>query len=245
MEQHLITVDHLKTQLGRKLGKPEKLLLILASFGGAPASVKEMRTRGAEAGLLIPKNWKIPVILNGSGGKAICIGNCWEITGSGNRHLAEIGLLSKHSGPEKIASDLRKHCRNIADSQTRKFVEEAIACYESHLYRSAITMSWLAAVHVLQVDVNKRHLKKFNAEGTRRNGNWRPVRTIHDLAGIRDADFLDHLAVISVIGPGVKKALKGCLDLRNSAAHPNSLNLSTNMVAAHIECLLLNVFQKF
>jgi len=39
--------------------------------------------------------------------------------------------------------------------------------------------------------------------------------------------------------------LKTCLDLRNGCGHPNSLKVSVNKSAAHIETLLQNIFEKF
>jgi hypothetical protein len=60
-----------------------------------------------------------------------------------------------------------------------------------------------------------------------------------------EADFLDRIAAISVIGKNVKKELNDCLDRRNGCGHPNSLQIGANTVAHHIEILFLNVFQKF
>jgi hypothetical protein len=57
--------------------------------------------------------------------------------------------------------------------------------------------------------------------------------------------FLDRIAAISVIGKNVKDELQGCLKTRNGCGHPNSLKVSTNKVAGHIEVLLQNVFQPF
>jgi len=145
----------------------------------------------------------------------------------------------------QVATDLRAELPKIVNTDTRLFVEEAIKCYEAELYRSAIVMSWLAAVDVLHKNVHQHHLAQFNAEAKRVDGRWRDAKTTDDLGRMAEADFLDRIAAISVIGKNVKKELKDCLDRRNGCGHPNSLQIGTNTAAHHIQILLLNVFQKF
>jgi hypothetical protein len=74
---------------------------------------------------------------------------------------------------------------------------------------------------------------------------WREARTADDLGLMKEKDFLDRLAAISMIGKNVKEELQKCLDLRNACGHPNSLKLGPNAVAHHLEILILNVFEKF
>ncbi len=60
-----------------------------------------------------------------------------------------------------------------------------------------------------------------------------------------EADFLDRLVPIGVIGKNVKDELVKALKLRNGCGHPNSLKIGQNMVASHLEILLMNVFEPF
>uniref|UniRef100_UPI001C09C1CE hypothetical protein n=1 Tax=Acinetobacter baumannii TaxID=470 RepID=UPI001C09C1CE len=62
---------------------------------------------------------------------------------------------------------------------------------------------------------------------------------------MKEAEFLDRIAAIGMIGKNVKAQLLAGLNLRNGCGHPNSLKVGANAVAAHIEMLLLNVFDKF
>ena len=48
-----------------------------------------------------------------------------------------------------------------------------------------------------------------------------------------------------IIGKNQKDELLKALKLRNGCGHPNSLKVGSNMVAGHIELLLLNVFEQF
>jgi hypothetical protein len=106
-------------------------------------------------------------------------------------------------------------------------------------------MSWLAAVDVLHAHVHAKHLDAFNAEAKRVDSRWKDARSTDDLGRMGEADFLDRITALSIIGKNVKNELKGCLGRRNACGHPNSLKIGANTVAHHLEILLLNVFKVF
>ncbi|QYX58601.1 hypothetical protein K1T73_10545 [Roseovarius sp. SCSIO 43702] len=145
----------------------------------------------------------------------------------------------------QVAVDLRSHLDKITDNETRDFVEEAIKCHEAELYRSAIVMAWLGAMDVLHKHVHAHHLSAFNIEAKRVNGKWKAAKTPDDLGRMGEADFLDRIAAISVVGKNSKEELQKALGLRNGCGHPNSLKVGANKSAAHIETLLQNVFERF
>jgi hypothetical protein len=104
-------------------------------------------------------------------------------------------------------------------------------------------MSWIGALSVLYGHVHSYYLKEFNDEAARVNPEWKAARSTDDLARMKENDFLNKIAAISVIGKNVKQQLENCLTLRNGCGHPNSLKLGPNGVAHHIEILLLNVLK--
>jgi hypothetical protein len=106
-------------------------------------------------------------------------------------------------------------------------------------------MSWLAAVYVLQRHVVVSRLADFNADGKRIDSKWKDAKTTDDLARLKESEFLNALARINVLGKNAKEALQQCLDRRNACGHPNSFKIGPNAVAAHVETLLQNVFEKF
>lgn len=167
----------------------------------------------------------------------------WEISTGGLQRLRDLGLTV--DAAVQVSHDLRDELPKIPDADTRAFAEEAIKCHEFGLYRSAIVMSWIAAVGVLYQFVHKHHLHAFNVEAKRINSRWKDARTTDDLGRMSESDFLDRLAGMSILGKNAKNELKACLNLRNGCGHPNSLQISTNTSAHHIEVLLLNVFRKF
>ena len=240
----MISEIDLKTWLHRDLERLDKLLLILVTFDRS-CQVRAIAARALQAGFRIPKGWNVSDILARSKGLAIRTPDGWEITDTGRQHLLELGVGSVSPAALEVATELRAQLANIVDEDTRAFVEEAIKCYEAHLYRSAIVMSWLAAIAVLQRHVLVNHLATFNAEASRVDAKWKAAKTTDEIGRMREVDFLDRIAAISVIGKNVKTELKSCLDRRNGCGHPNSLKIGANTVTHHIEVLLLNVFKPF
>lgn len=240
----MLTSDDLKDWLQKDLTRLEKLLLILATQDN-PVAVAKIKEIAAAAGFRTAQKWNISSILSASKGKAIKTTG-WEITDAGKLHLRNLGVSKISPAAMQVAVDLRAHLDKISDDETGSFVEEAIKCHEAELYRSAIVMSWLGAMDVLHKYVHANRLADFNTEATRIMGNkWKVAATSDDLGKMGESDFLDRIEGLSIVGKNVKAQLKAALDLRNGCGHPNSLKVSANKSAAHIETLLENVFQKF
>ena len=240
----MLSLPDLKTWLHRDLDRIDKLLLILASFD-SPCQIRDMKERARDAGFNVWTKWNISSSLNRSKGWAIRIPEGWEISDRGRQHLRELGVTNISPAVDQVAIDLRAMIQYIKDEETRSFVEEAIKCYEFGLYRAAVIMAWVGAVAVLYNHVYTNYLGAFNAEAQRVNSKWKAAKTTDDLSTIKETDFLDRIATLSIIGKNVKDQLKDCLKLRNGCSHPNSLEIGANKVASHIEVLLLNVFKKF
>lgn len=234
----------LKDWLHRDLSQLEKLLLVLATFE-APIKVAGLREKAAAAGLKMGKAWNPSRSLGRSKGMAINVPGGWEITDSGKSYLRNLGVSSASPAAVQVAVDLRKHLSKISNPSVYAFVEEAIKCHESRLYRSAIVMSWLAAVYVLYAVVTRDHLAAFNLEAKNADPKWKNAINEDGLTAMKESVFLDRIVPIGVIGKNQKTELKKALDLRNGCGHPNSLKIGPNTVAAHIETLLLNVFDRF
>lgn len=239
----MLKSDELKSWLHKDLGRLDKVLLVLATQDD-PVAVSKISELAEAAGLRAMRKWNVSAILGASKGKAIRTSG-WELTDAGKMHLRDLGVTTISPAAMQVAIDLRKYLTDITDEQTRNFVEEAIKCHEAELYRSAIVMSWLGAVDILQRHVHQNRLADFNAEASRVNSRWRAAVSQDDIGKMGESEFLDRMEALSIIGKNVKAQLKGCLDLRNGCGHPNTLKVSVNKSAAHIETLLQNVFEKF
>lgn len=240
----MLDTNGLKDWLHRNLTIRDKLLLVLATFA-QPVQLADLRSRSEEAGFKIPKKWNLSNVLGRSGGLAIRVPAGWELTEAGKSHLHSLGVSSVSPAAMQVAVDLRVHLDSVTNAATLAFVEEAIKCYEAKLYRSAIVMSWIAAVYVLYREVVANHLAPFNAEAKNWNSKWKAALNEDGLSRMGESDFLDRIVAIGVIGKNVKDELAKALKLRNGCGHPNSLTVGPNMVANHLETLLLNVFKPF
>jgi hypothetical protein len=241
----LLKANDLKGWLHRSdLTQLDKLLLILGTFN-EPCQVKELKNRAREGGLKITDRWNPSASLGRCKGLAINTPAGWELTEAGRTHIRKLGVTNIAASAAQVRHDLRAELTNIENSDTRAFVEEAIKCFESELFRSAVVMSWLAAISVLYNHVQTYRLDEFNNEASKVDAKWKPAKTTDDLGRMKESDFLDRITAISIIGKNVRQQLGSCLTLRNSCGHPNSLKLGANTVAHHIEILLLNVYKVF
>lgn len=237
----MLSDGDLKQWLHKDFRQLDKLLLILSTFE-IPIKLDGIRERSAQAGLKITKTWNISATLSRSKGLAIRVPDGWEITDAGKSHLRNLGVSSLSPAAVQIASDLRAQLEKVQNDTTRAFVEEAIRCHEGELYRSAIVMSWLAAVDVLHRTVVAKHLADFNASAKLVDSKWRDAVNEDGLGKMNEERFLERCSAIGVIGKNQKDELLKGLKLRNGCGHPNSLKVGPNAVANHIEILLLNVF---
>lgn len=235
----------LKNLLNREgLSRGEKVLLLLGSVGDAGAMPATLRTAAIHAGVRGSARWNFSAILGSLKGLAVRTGTGWELTDKGQVEVARL----QGAAPIHVAaanSSLRAASAKISSTTVQEFVQEAIESAEAGHHRAAVVLSWVGALAVLYDLVLRAHLSQFNAEASRREAAWRAASSVDDLARMKEYDFLQVLGAISVLGKSVKTELEGCLKLRNGCGHPNSLRISENRVAAHIEILVLNVFAPF
>ena len=240
----MLSETDLKQWLHKDLRQLDKLLLLLATFD-APVKLAGIRERAAEAGLKIGKTWSPSASLSKSKGLAIRVPEGWEITESGKAYLRNLGVTTLSPAAMQVATDLRAHLDKINNPNTRTFVEEAIKCHEGALYRSAIVMSWLAAIDILHRVVVASHLTAFNLSAKSVDAKWKDAVNEDGIGRMGEEKFLERCAAIGLLGKNQKDELLKGLKLRNGCGHPNSLKVGPNAVASHIEILLLNVFETF
>ena len=235
--KHLVHVD--------KRRRSEQLLILLATSDG-PQSVGAITEIASRCGLRKTSKWNVSDILRKSNGCAILTGNGWELTQKGRqavRALANTGL--QRVAVKRTVAEVRQHLSKVSSQDARDFVEEAICCFENGQFRAAVVFSWAGAVSLMHAHVVTRELQAFNTEARRRDVKWKDARNSDELGRMKEHDFLDVLEAIGSIGKNVKQTLQNqCLSLRNACGHPNSLKISENIVAAHLDTLVLNVYSK-
>ncbi|MHC4150302.1 MAG: hypothetical protein ACYSR5_12585 [Planctomycetota bacterium] len=205
-----------------------------------------MRKLALEAGVKGAKTLNITAHLHSAEDKVFKTPQGWELTEIGREYVAGRAAQQLSSSPAASeAQSLRALLPKLKSNDTRAFVSEAIVCAEQSLFRAAVVLSWVGAMALLYENVVSKHLTAFNAAAVKRDPKWKPAKTADDLGRMKEAVFLEIAQAISLIGKNVKQELDGCLKLRNSCGHPNSLKLGPNKVAAHLETLTLNVYAVF
>jgi hypothetical protein len=241
----LLNSAELKYLLSRQdLQRKTKILAILIADGVKPKAVSEITALAETHGLREIKKWNVSQILGAASGMAVRLPDGWEVTDAGIQFVAEQGLLLP-SPIKEHQTDLRKHAAAITSNNVKAFIEECILALEAGLLRSAVTLSWVGAISLLYEAVLLNHLADFNSELHKRNPKHKQIKSSDDLATIKEYDFLQIINAISIIGKNVKQELEQCLQLRNACAHPSSLLIGERKVSAHLEILILNVYQKF
>ncbi len=246
----MLRPELLRDLLAGDLKTQDRLLVLLAVNVVEAKSVLTIKTMARSAGWRGVDKVNVSRVLGRASKLAVRTAHGWELTSNGRKQVADLVGSGEGTVVATVAPGLRSHLAGIANADARAFAEEAVKCYEAHLYRAAVVLSWVGAVAVLYDHVLAKHLAAFNAEATRRQDPKRPWKTASnpdDLARMKEHDFLEILTAISVpgVGKNVKEELQKQLKLRNACGHPNSLRLGEHSVAAHIEVLIMNVFSKF
>lgn len=229
------------------ISRRDKVLLLLAAKEGTPKSVSGIIQDASSHGAPEVRNWNVSDVLRRSKEFAIRLPTGWSLTSKGRKRVAAKGFGGGAVTPAgSAATELRKLLHTVTDKEATAFLEEAVACLENRLYRAAVVLSWSGAIWLLYKEVEAKHLVDFNAEARKRDTKWRNARTADDLGIIKENTFLEILHSIGVLQKNAKDELQNnCLKLRNACGHPNTFKFGDNRVAAHIEVLILNVFQRF
>lgn len=243
----MVLNNHLKKNvLCRKdLSQLDKILILLSVDSQKPKTAREITQLGIELGVSKINTWPISSRLVNADERVIRTPDGWELSAFGLEYVSKNLGIQIEDQPLPLPSKLRQHLTTINNPDTKKFLEEAILCCEYQLYRSAVVLSWVGAVSILFDWIIANKLNDFNAALVTKFPNSKPIKTVNDFGKLKEKDVLEILYSISVIDKNIKQELEKCLVLRNSCGHPNKLQFAEHTVAAHLEILSLNVFEKF
>lgn len=171
-------------------------------------------------------------------------GNIYSFQRTQKKALDEIYLDKKHV--REISESLRGLLAKINSAEQKSFLEEAITCYEVKSYRAAIIMTWLLTVDVLYEYVIMHRLTDFNF-AMAKNGKYKAfsIAKKEDFSELKENDFIMFLVSAGVITKDQRKILDEKLGIRNTAAHPNSIEIRESKASTVIEDLVPNIISKF
>lgn len=238
-------IDLINVLSESKYSRKDKILIILNSDKNSPKTVLQIKNIANENGLRETSKWNISMILKSLNGLCIKISDGWILTSKGLENINHLFPKKKSKQLQNNYEILLKNSQNITSKYIRDFIVEAIHSLEYGLLKSAVVFSWIGAVSILYEFVLKNKLIEFNTEAKRRFPKWSDATNVDGLTKMKEYDFLQIVEAISLIGKNTKNELENCLKLRNSCGHPSTLQIGEQIVAAHIEILLLNVYMKF
>lgn len=161
------------------------------------------------------------------------------------KQLDDIYLELKHK--KEVSQTLRNLIPELKGNEQRKYLEEAISCFEIKSFRASILMTWLLTVDTIYEYIFlPSNLSIFN-QAIQSHGKYKKtVITSKDhFSDIKEGDFIELLRVSKIISNDVRKILDEKLGIRNSCAHPNSVVILDYKAINFIQDLVINVIKKY
>jgi len=142
---------------------------------------------------------------------------------------------------------LKRIILKVNDHNKKIFLAEAISCLGVGAKRATIILTWLTTIEHLYDYILKYKLKEFNLALSRRSDKYNKIEifTKDDFSDIKESVFIEISRSAKIISNDVRKILIEKLDIRNTAAHPSTVNIHDFKVINFIEDLVDNVIVKY
>jgi hypothetical protein len=157
-----------------------------------------------------------------------------------NRYGQRASTVQVH----QLLEQLPKRISNVAE---KNFFSEALICLKNNAPRAAIVMTWNLAFDHLCEYVFSQHLVQFNAQwpirfpGQHKNGTKTITKKDDFTDFLKESEIIEICNSANIITGSVFKILKGKLDIRNTAAHPNAAIFTILQAEEFITDLVNNV----
>jgi hypothetical protein len=152
---------------------------------------------------------------------------------------------SSKEAPAKALSSLRDAAKR-APAEYSDYLNEAVKCYEGHLYRAAILMLWAATIEHMYgaVDAYKDGYKKLEVENLARYGTsykYRKLKKKGDLLYLTESQFVQLAEDAGLINRNARTFLDQCLTTRNRCGHPTGYIPGREETVIFVESLINNI----
>jgi hypothetical protein len=141
---------------------------------------------------------------------------------------------------------LKKIIAKLGDDNQRKFMAEAVSCLAVDAPRATIVMAWAGAMDHLYDFILKHKLADFNTALGKRTDRYAKVVIVtkDDFGDVQEKVFIEVARSSGVITNDVRKILDEKLGVRNTCAHPSTVEVHRSKVVNFIEELVDNVILK-
>lgn len=160
------------------------------------------------------------------------------------KELEKQFLGSKHR--VEVSKTLRDLVPKIKSEEQRKFLDEAIKCFEVKSLRASVLLTWLLAMDFIYEYVLKNELFSFQ-NAVWANGKYKKIEisSKDDFTELKEADLIMLLRTSKIISNDTRKILEEKLGIRNTCAHPNSVVIKESKALNFIDDIVENVILKF
>ncbi len=142
---------------------------------------------------------------------------------------------------------LRKFVSKVGEENQRKFMAEAVSCLGVDARRATIIMTWAGTIDHLHDYIIAHKLNDFNNALHNRRDRYSRITITDkdDFSDIRESAFIEICRSARIISNDVRKILDEKLGIRNTCAHPSSVEVHPSKVANFVEDLVDNVILKY
>lgn len=161
------------------------------------------------------------------------------------------GFITNPDYAERLAQTavvyLRKIIAKLNEEVQKKFFAEAVSCISVDANRATVIMVWAATINHLYEYIIKHKLAEFNGALNRRADKYAriTIASKDDFLDIREHVFIETMRSAGIISNDVRKILDEKLGIRNSCAHPSTIEIRETKVVNFIEDLVENVILKY
>ncbi len=154
--------------------------------------------------------------------------------------------LTEKQGTYTASRILEDLIGRMSEDAQQRFIAEAIACLKVGANRAGVVMTWLFTVDHLYEFILRHKLAEFNAALVAMLGaNALQIAVKDDFGDLKDAHFIQAARTAKLISNDVRKILEEKLGIRNTCAHPSTVEIHDTKVVNFVEDLVDNVILKF
>ena len=144
---------------------------------------------------------------------------------------------------DQILKSLIRLQSSTSDAYSCKYIKYIIDCMNIRAYPAVIVLTWIFTIDHIRKFIFTKKLDDFN-NSLKKNKSKLCVNTMEDFEDIKDLLFFKMMKSSKIITTNQHNILTSSLNIRNTYAHPNKLELTDVMVISFIDTLINNIVLK-
>lgn len=142
---------------------------------------------------------------------------------------------------------LKRVISKVNNENRKKFLAEAIACLGVEARRATIILTWLTTMDHLYDYILTKKLFDFNSALSKRSDKYGKlvISTKDDFSDLKESIFIEVTRSAKIITNDIRKILNEKLGIRNTAAHPSTIEIHDSKVVNFVEDLVDNIIVKY